>query len=158
MNAAGTYTITLTYTDANSCKATTSDEVKVNALPIVTLTNASEICYNGAAINIGLVATPAGGTGTWTGTKSASSAQFDPTTAATGENEITYTYKDLNGCTNSDTTKITVVKVEAPVVTSDYQPKTVVKNGATLSGTTELVASASKAGDQLQWTVSTRVS
>ena len=151
-NAAKTYTVTLTYTDANGCVGTATDEIKVNGLPEVTLTNPSEICYNGAAINIGVVATPVGGNGTWTGTTSTTSAEFNPKTSVTGSNAISYTYKDVNGCTNSDATTITVVKVEAPIVSSDYNPKTVVKNGSTLSGTTDLEATASTASDQLQWT------
>ncbi|MCQ2606745.1 MAG: hypothetical protein MJ204_09465 [Bacteroidales bacterium] len=150
-NAAGEYTITLNYTDANGCKGTASDNVTVHALPTVTLSNPSEICYNGAPIEIQATVSPAGGKGTWTGTASSTDATFDPSTVNVGESQFSYQYTDTYKCQNSADSKIDVVSVEKPTVDAAYQPKVVIVNSGSLSDNTDLAASATTTGDKLQW-------
>ncbi|MCQ2958599.1 MAG: hypothetical protein MJ198_00225 [Bacteroidales bacterium] len=151
-NSAGTYTITLNYTDPNGCKGSATDQITVNALPTVTITNPGEICYNADKITIGVSVEPQGGTGVWTGTASATDATFDPKNVNPGTADFKYVYTDKNKCQNSNTSSINVVSVEKPTVSSDYQPKVVIVNSGSLSTTTELVSSATTSGDELQWT------
>lgn len=146
-NTAGTYKITAYYVDDNGCDGTSFKEVVVNNLPVIEFasTTPSEICYNGAPINIEVTATPTGGTGTWTGTSSGST--YDPTTAAE-TTEISYTYTDLNRCVNKASTTITKITVPTPPA---IDIKTVLKNAGALNNTTELTGATAEAGDILEW-------
>ncbi|MBK8807961.1 MAG: hypothetical protein IPO21_15460 [Bacteroidales bacterium] len=150
-NLAGDYTVTYKYTDANQCKGEKTTLVKVYDLPIVSFTtNPTEVCYNSSAFNLSVSPTPSG-TFAFTGTSSSNSAQFDPSTAAVGENNFTYTYTDINKCVNSASLKITVVDVDVPTV-NQPNPKTVVKlTNNTLSGNTDLSATLGADNDNIQW-------
>lgn len=151
MHSAGTYTISLIYTDPNGCQSASpaTDVVVVHALPDVAIdaSNPTEVCYNEAAFEITTTVSPEGGNGVWTGTVSSTSAEFNPSNA--GDNtSITYKYTDIYKCENSASTSISKVTVNAP---KPILTKTVLKNAGQLDNTTELTAEASTAGDILQW-------
>ena len=94
--SAGSYAVT--YTDGNGCSATSAQiVVTVNALPSVTLAPFADICDHVAMFTL-TGGTPAGGAYSGTGV---SSGMFDPFVAGIGTHTITYTYTDVNGCTNT---------------------------------------------------------
>ncbi len=115
---AGTHTLTYTYTDANGCTNSASDDVEVFGESIVTLTGPDDLCED-AGIQTGLNGgTPPGGIYSGPGVTDDSNGMtysFDPATAGVGVHTITYTFVDINGCM---TTAMDDVEVfEAPVVT-----------------------------------------
>ncbi|HEY0977471.1 MAG TPA: putative Ig domain-containing protein, partial [Flavobacteriales bacterium] len=108
--AAGTQTLTYTYTDANNCSNSSDLEVVVNAIPTVTMPELPALCDNGQPMNLG-GAVPEGGT--WSGT-GVSEGTFDP---ASGTQTLTYTYTDANNCTGQGSLEIVVNA--APEVTAE---------------------------------------
>jgi hypothetical protein len=105
---AGTQTVTYSYTDANGCSNNTSTTITVNTAPSVTQSSISAICDNSGALAL-TGGSPAGGTYSGTGVTGSS---FDP---MTGTQTVTYSYTDMNGCTDNSSTTITVNT--APAVT-----------------------------------------
>ncbi|MDX5348162.1 MAG: hypothetical protein LPJ89_02670, partial [Hymenobacteraceae bacterium] len=100
----GTHTITFSYSQ-NGCTVTATQDVEVNALPVVSLGSFSSVCVDepGFALTGGM---PTGGTYSGPGV---SSGNFVPSSAGAGTHTITYTYTDLTtGCSNSATSTITV--------------------------------------------------
>ena len=93
--ASGTQTITYTLIDPYGCTQTTNNTFTVNTAPTVTLSTFSAACSNAGAVTLS-GGSPAGGTYSGTGV---SGSQFDP---SGGTQNITYTYTDANGCSNSD--------------------------------------------------------
>lgn len=111
MAANGVYTVTVT--DANLCVASTTVNVTINPLPVVTATGTT-VCAN-ATINL---SSTGGGTYSWTGPNAYNSNQQNPsipnaTTAMNGIYVVTVT--DANNCSNSNTATVTVNAL--PVVT-----------------------------------------
>jgi len=98
----GDYSVTVT--DANGCTATDSKMVNFTALPDVTLNNFAPVCANQAEVIL-TGGSPANGT--WSGT-AVTGNTFKPSEAGAGVHQITYTYTDPNGCSNSATKPITV--------------------------------------------------
>ena len=104
----GTYTITVT--DPNGCTNTTTTSVTVNTLPTATANNNSPVC-------VGETLSLTGGNNgfssyNWTGPNSYSSSAQSPTvsssaTTAMGGN-YTITVTDVNGCTSTATTSVTI--------------------------------------------------
>lgn len=107
----GTFEITYTYTDENGCSNFATAFITVYEQPKVSLAVFENICEDVPAIELsgGL---PAGGIYSGTGVIN---GMFDPAVSGIGTFEITYTYTDENGCSNSATAFITVS--ELPVVT-----------------------------------------
>jgi hypothetical protein len=101
-NATQTYTVT--GEDANGCTNTDQVIVTVNPLPTVTYTDINTICSYDAPITLA-AGSPAGGTYFGTGV---SGTTFDPSVPGIGTSTITYSYTDMNGCTNSENWDITV--------------------------------------------------
>ncbi len=102
---AGTYTITYSYTDGFGCSNSISKTITVDPLPVVDITgNNTFYCANEKADT--LTGVPAGGKFTGTGVDSV--GIFTPANGAIGNNVITYTYTNANGCTNSKTVTIEV--------------------------------------------------
>jgi hypothetical protein len=101
--ASGTYSVV--QTDLNGCTSSASATVTENPLPSVSLPALGVICenYSPIALTVGL---PAGGTYTGTGV---SAGVFDPAIAGNGVFNITYTFTDLNGCSNSSVSSIQVL-------------------------------------------------
>jgi hypothetical protein len=93
----GTFTITYSYTDADSCSNTAASNIAVNVLPAVTLGTFANVCVTDAAFVL-TGGSPSGGTYSGTGV---SGGSFDPATAGVATHTITYTYTDGNSCSNS---------------------------------------------------------
>lgn len=98
--SSGTQVITYEYYDVNGCGGTATTTITVNPLPTVSAGTYSPVCQDAA--NVVLSGTPAGGTFSGTGVTGGS---FDP---SSGTQTLTYNYTDVNGCSNSSTTTITV--------------------------------------------------
>ncbi len=154
MHSAGTYTISLIYTDPNGCQSASpaTDVVVVHDLPTVVIddTNPTELCYNGAAIEISTTVEPAdGGSGVWTGTASATSNVFDPKTKTVGANTLTYTFTDKFQCKNvSNTYSIEVKKPATPTPGDDVNAMI---NNDVLNGMIPMEATMNAPADKLQW-------
>jgi hypothetical protein len=100
--AAGTYTVTYTFTNGNGCTASDDAVVTVKALPVVTATDNS-VC-SGSTVQ--LTGSPAGGT--WSGGHiNATTGVFNAAGLAPGTYTVTYTVTS-NGCTASDIAIVTV--------------------------------------------------
>ncbi len=96
-----TITYTVTCNDSISgCPATTTIDLIVNPLPLVTINGLNAAFVTDAPYTLPTYASPAGGSFSGPGV---TGNQFDPGTAGVGFHIITYTYTDVNGCTNTDT-------------------------------------------------------
>ena len=103
VSAAGDYSVVV---DSSGCIDTSNViSVVVNALPNVTHGNLSNTCEADDPFEL-TGGNPAGGT--YSGTGVIGGDTFDPSIAALGNNIITYTYTDGNGCADSVTKTITV--------------------------------------------------
>lgn len=101
---AGTWNITYTFTDGNSCTSSDTKPLTVFALPGVTLAPLADVCINVAPFML-TGGNPSGGTYSGTGV---TAGVFDPAAAGAGTHNIVYSFTDNNGCTSSDTKQITV--------------------------------------------------
>ncbi|HRZ48989.1 MAG TPA: hypothetical protein P5338_06300, partial [Bacteroidales bacterium] len=100
----GPYTITYVYTDGNGCVNSTTGQVSVYVLPVVSFSGLNAAyCIDAAAAT--LTGSPAGGTFSGAGI---TGTTFTPSVAGTGTHSITYTYTDGNSCTNSTSQNVTV--------------------------------------------------
>lgn len=108
---AGMHTITYTYTDNSGCTNTATDQVEVFTLPGLSFTALDDLCID-AGQQTGLGSgTPTGGTYSGTGVSDDGNGEtysFDPSAAGVGMHDITYSYTDGNGCTNTTTDQVTV--------------------------------------------------
>lgn len=95
---------TCTVTDANACTQNATTTVTVNALPTVSMNAASTNTCVQWTTDL-LTGTPSGGV--FSGT-AVTGNNFNPSVAGVGSYTITYTYTDVNGCTNTANTIITV--------------------------------------------------
>ncbi|HEY6162324.1 MAG TPA: LamG-like jellyroll fold domain-containing protein [Bacteroidia bacterium] len=103
--APGVYNMTKTNLNGCTDSAAVGITVTQNPLPAVSYSeNQNMVCVNWPTITL-TPGTPGGGA--YSGT-AVSGNTFDPTTAGAGTFAIVYTYTDGNGCTNSDTSMITV--------------------------------------------------
>ena len=100
-STSGTYTAVLT--GANGCDSTATLNLTINAVPTITFDPLGTTCVNYDPIVLN--ATPGGGNYIGTGING---NQFDPAIAGIGSYDITYSYTDGNGCTNSAVSQITV--------------------------------------------------
>jgi hypothetical protein len=94
-----TYTVTCS-DSISGCPASTTIDLIVNPLPVVTINGLNSAFVTDAPYTLPTYASPAGGSFSGPGV---TGNQFDPGTAGVGFHIITYTYTDLNGCTNTDT-------------------------------------------------------
>ena len=113
----GIHVITYSFTDANGCSASATDNVEVFALPTVMFTAPADLCLN-AGVQLGLTGgTPAGGMYSGTGVTDDANGMtysFDPATAGVGVHILTYSFTDANGCSASATDNVEVF--DAPTV------------------------------------------
>ncbi|GEM_PF-1260015 len=109
----GTFTITYTYQDpVTNCVNSVDNTITVNPLPVVTFAGTfPPLCSSSTTFNLSS-GTPAGGTYSGPGV---TGTNFNASIAGVGTHVITYTYTDINGCTNSATN--TIVVNPSPIVT-----------------------------------------
>ena len=101
--AAGTQTVTYTYTNGNGCTNSANAVITVNTTPTVSWTAPSSACiYNPTFTLQG--GTPAGGTYSGTGV---SGQSFNPATAGLGTHAVTYSVT-VGGCTGTTSSNIVV--------------------------------------------------
>jgi len=106
---ASTTTYYVTTTDNYGCSATDDITVTVNPLPTVTLATFADVCANTTAFSLS-GGMPTGGTYSGQGV---SSGYFYPDSTGIGTHTITYSYTDINSCTNYSTQTITVIPLPA---------------------------------------------
>ncbi len=100
----GTYVVKYSYQDANGCKNIITQNVNVNPLPVVEITNLREIyCKNNPIVT--LAANITGGIFTL---DNIPTTQLNFATLPLGEHEVIYTYADNNSCLNRDTLTFSV--------------------------------------------------
>ncbi len=102
----GVNTITYAYTDVNGCSNTCTFDITVFTAPVAIAGSYGPDCLDGA--DIALIGMPAGGT--WTGS-GVTGDFFDP---SYGTQTLTYTYTDMNGCTDTDQTTIIITSCADP--------------------------------------------
>ena len=114
-NTAGTYSVTLTATNANGSDAETKTSyITINNTPTLNLTPTNVLCFGGSTGSITAAATGAGGyTYAWTGQSSTSSVLSN---LAIGS--YTCTVTDVNGCVKSSTAAITQPSSAVSITTS----------------------------------------
>lgn len=100
----GIHTITYSYTNAQGCSSADSSTIRVNSLPVVNLSSFLSTCVNSSPFTLS-GGTPGGGFYSGNGV---SAGTFNPATAGVGTHSIVYSYTNVQGCTNSDTSSITV--------------------------------------------------
>lgn len=102
----GVNVVTYTFTDVNLCSANCTIDITVNTAPVADAGTYPPACVDDPDIT--LMGTPVGGT--WTGT-GVTGNMFDP---SFGTQTLTYTYTDVNLCTDSDIVIITVNSCQLP--------------------------------------------
>jgi len=102
VTTAGTYYVSQTVGGCTSAVGTTT--ASPLAIPTVTFAPLSDVCINSTPFAL-TGGSPAGGTYSGTGV---STNQFDPSVAGYGTFTLTYTFTDVNGCTDSNQQPITV--------------------------------------------------
>lgn len=112
----GTYPITYDYTDANGCSGSDVKSITVNDIPVVGFDQPAPVCQSASPYAL-TGGSPAGGVYSGPGVNS-TTGYFDPAIGA-GTHMLTYTYNEINGCTDTDSKEITVYP--SPVVTLDGQ-------------------------------------
>jgi hypothetical protein len=125
----GSHTIFYTYTNGNGCADTVSATTSVNALPVVSLTglNTSYCAADPVSVLTGL---PGGGN--FSGPGGVSSGTFNPAAAGAGTYNVSYTFTDGFGCTNSIQAATEVYPMPIPPVISPAGPITVCDGSDTL--------------------------
>lgn len=109
----GNWTIEYEYTDPFGCTNYDNQQVTVNELPVVSFTGLA-LSYCEDAASVILTGLPSGGTFSGSGV---SGSSFVPADAGVGTHQVTYSYTDSNGCTNSETHQVVVNSVPVPVIT-----------------------------------------
>lgn len=104
-SSAGSYTLTLTATNASNCEATSNVSITVNAAPTITI-NPVSVCQ-GSTFDLSTVVSvtgASGGTGVWSGT-GVTGNNFVSTGLSVGTYTLTYTYTlqsvDYTGTVNA---------------------------------------------------------
>ena len=143
----GSFLVTYTYTDGNLCTNSFTRKIVVNPLPTVNFYNLlSQYCLNATPST--LVGNPTGPLGYFSG-PGISGNTFFPSLAGIGSHTITYTYTDINGCTNHQDQ---VVKV-SPLPVADFQVNNVCNSKT--AGFTDLSSVDESLGDTIKswsWT------
>ncbi len=141
--AAGTYTVSVTVTNANGCTSSCSKTVTVNANPTCSISGPATVCANSSS---NAYSAPGGmsnyawslsGNGTIDGATNTQNLSVDA--GAAGTYTVSLTLTDANGCTSSCTQMVTVSAAPTaiaggPYYTTDCTGSTPVSISATASG------------------------
>ncbi|UTW60920.1 T9SS type A sorting domain-containing protein [bacterium SCSIO 12741] len=100
----GDHRIVYEYTDGNGCKDTSSQVLKVHALPTINLSLISPLCEDSAGFTLSN-GSPMGGSYSVNGS---ASTQFDASALGAGTHTVKYEYTDSNQCPNSDSIDVVV--------------------------------------------------
>jgi trimeric autotransporter adhesin len=119
-------TVTYNITDANGCSGSAQTTILVNQLPSVDAGAFGPFCQTDPSVV--LIGSPSGGTYSGTGV---TNNTFSP---SFGTQSVTYSYTDLNGCTNSSTTEI-IVTSTPDVNAGSYSPVCIDADNILLTGT-----------------------
>jgi hypothetical protein len=103
-SGSGSFSITYSYLEANTCIASTNSTITVSSLPIVTQDSLSPICLNNSPFVLN-GRSPAGGFYSGNGI---SNGIFNPQITGIGNFNINYIFTDSLGCTNNSETYLTV--------------------------------------------------
>ena len=124
-NSAGDQTLTVAYNNSFTCAATSSNEVKVNALPLPGITGPNVVCQ-GTSGNIYIANTGLTGYswsvagGTWT--TSGSDNRISVTWTTTGT--VTLTGTNSAGCSDTQVFPVTVNPLPAPsIISGPLEPR-----------------------------------
>ena len=133
-NTVGAGNVSVNYTDANGCTATspTNFSVTVNPLPTVTLSPFTSVCLDVPSFPL-TGGSPSGGLYFINGNLS---TVFDPSAIGVGNHTVLYTFTDANNCSNSATQNITVNPLPSPPTISG-------SNSICFGGSTQLNSSGS---------------
>ncbi|MBK6929493.1 MAG: hypothetical protein IPH12_01015 [Saprospirales bacterium] len=110
--AAGTYTVSVTITDANGCTSSCSKTVTVNANPACSISGPDPVCENttdhvySAPVGMNSYAWSISGNGSIPGSTTGQTASVDA--GAAGTYTVSVTITDANGCTSSCSKTVTV--------------------------------------------------
>ncbi|HJW29538.1 MAG TPA: gliding motility-associated C-terminal domain-containing protein, partial [Saprospiraceae bacterium] len=107
----GLHLVSYEWAGPNEC-ANTQFFIQVVAAPVVNITDIAPLCMNDPIQT--LLASPPGGT--WSGAAD-NNGQVDPSSLPPGIHEVYYTFMSGNGCTDTDTSEITILPA-APQVTN----------------------------------------
>ena len=100
----GNHTVTYSFTDVNGCSNTATQTVTINALPTVSITGLNaNYCKNATAVT--LVGTPTGGSFMIDAT---AATTLDPSVLSVGNHTVTYSFTDVNGCSNTASQSVTI--------------------------------------------------
>ncbi|KAA9345714.1 Ig-like domain-containing protein [Adhaeribacter soli] len=109
LTSPATFVKTLTVTNTSTgCTSTSQVQITVNPLPVVNAGPDASLCANAGIYQLN--GRPLGGT--WTGSAGISGTAFDPAAATPGINRLAYTF-NLNGCSVTDSVKLTVLPAPA---------------------------------------------
>ncbi|MGV6860708.1 MAG: T9SS type A sorting domain-containing protein [Putridiphycobacter sp.] len=104
-STAGVYTVT--YTTVGTCPNTSTETITILDLPNVTAQNTT-VCLNNGPLNMESLVSPVGGIAN---NQFIGNNAFNPLNAGEGVFNYTYTYTDLNGCSNQSSASITVNEI-----------------------------------------------
>ena len=111
--AAGPIEVTYTFTDGIGCSNSVTELITILPAPEIMITEIDPLCSTGDPIT--LVATPTGGT--WSAP--VNGEELDPADLALGENTLTYTFTNVEGCTSDEEF---IVEVIEPIVSQITGP------------------------------------
>lgn len=115
----GTYTFTYSYTDANSCTNTVTDQIVVLALPEVTITAVPDKCEYDESFDLSSYASPSGGV--FMGEGVSQGTTFNPSSVTPGSTvTLMYTYTDAKSCVTTETFDVSVIA--RPTITFNAVP------------------------------------
>ncbi len=114
VSVTGIYRVTVT--NSNGCSATGSVSVTINAVPVVTLTEPSDVCHFTPPFTLN-GGSPAGGTYY---VDDSVTTVFDPANYTVGSHLIKYVYSNIYGCTDSASS--TIIIHAQPVITTVAAP------------------------------------
>jgi len=106
----GSHTIVYTYTDINGCSDESAEPIEVLTAPSVSLNTFNDLCIGSPAIVLS-GGSPSGGIYSGPGVVA---GMFNPTAAGIGSHTITYSYTNIDGC--SDESSESIVVAAYPIV------------------------------------------